>query len=47
MFNASQLSPLMKEYFGPHTKGVKKPCYLLRTTPLEGYNVGGEDTYHK
>ncbi|TYZ62281.1 hypothetical protein PybrP1_011400 [[Pythium] brassicae (nom. inval.)] len=47
MFNTSQLSPLMKEYFGSQTKAVKKPCYLLRTTPVEGRNVGGEDTYRK
>ncbi|GAB9462798.1 hypothetical protein Gpo141_00000281 [Globisporangium polare] len=47
LFNASQLSPLMKEYFGSQTRNVKKPCYLLRTTPLEGCLVGGEDTYHK
>jgi hypothetical protein len=47
LFNVSQLSPLMKEYFGSPTKSVKKPCFLLRTTPFDGCPVGGEGTYHK
>lgn len=46
-FNTSQLSPLMKEYFGSSTKSVKKPCFLLRTTPFDGCHVGGEATFHK
>ncbi|DBA04163.1 TPA: LOW QUALITY PROTEIN: hypothetical protein N0F65_004271 [Lagenidium giganteum] len=46
-FNASQLSPLMKEYFGSENKSAKKPCFVLRTTPFAGCPVGGEETYHK
>ncbi|GLD96070.1 hypothetical protein PINS_up004748 [Pythium insidiosum] len=46
-FNASQLSPLMKEFLGAENKSIKKPSYLLRTTPQPYCPVGGEDTYHK
>ncbi|KAJ0403691.1 hypothetical protein P43SY_003803 [Pythium insidiosum] len=46
-FNASQLSPLMKEFLGAENKSIKKPSYLLRTTPQPFCPVGGEDTYHK
>jgi hypothetical protein len=46
-FNASQLSPLMKEYLGTQVKNFKKPSFLLRTTPRVDCPVGGEDTFHK
>ncbi|TMW57463.1 hypothetical protein Poli38472_003388 [Pythium oligandrum] len=47
LFNASQLSPLMKEYLGAERRNLKKPSFLLRTTPLSDCPVGGEDTYQK
>lgn len=47
LFNAAQLSPLLKDYFNSPTKSVKKPYFLLRTSPSSACSVGGEDTYHK
>jgi hypothetical protein len=46
-FNAAQLSPLMKQYFGSDNKSIKKQCLVLRTTPFQNYPVGVEDAYHK
>ncbi|KAF0687827.1 Aste57867_20479 [Aphanomyces stellatus] len=46
-FNAAQLSPLMKEYLATKKEGLKKPCFLRRTTPVTKCLVGGEDTYRK
>ncbi|KAF0770435.1 hypothetical protein AaE_002584 [Aphanomyces astaci] len=46
-FNAAQLSPLMKEYLATNKEGLKKPCFLRRTTPVDRCLVGGEDTYRK
>ncbi|RLN86758.1 hypothetical protein BBJ28_00022435 [Nothophytophthora sp. Chile5] len=47
LFNAAQLSPLMKEYFRSPTKNAKKACFVLRTTPAADCAVGGEETYRK
>ncbi|OQR98364.1 hypothetical protein THRCLA_06735 [Thraustotheca clavata] len=47
LFNASQVSPLMKEYLANDKDGVKMPCLLRRTTPVTKCIVGGEDTYRK
>ncbi|KAF0731990.1 hypothetical protein Ae201684P_020922 [Aphanomyces euteiches] len=46
-FNAAQLSPLMKEYLVTSKDGIKKSCFLRRTTPVPRCLVGGEDTYKK
>ncbi|KAG3022181.1 hypothetical protein PC128_g5283 [Phytophthora cactorum] len=47
LFNASQLSPLMKQYFRSPTKNTKKASFVLRTTPSADCAVGGEETFHK
>ncbi|KAK1931549.1 hypothetical protein P3T76_012878 [Phytophthora citrophthora] len=47
LFNASQLSPLMKQYFRSPTKNTKKANFVLRTTPGADCAVGGEETFHK
>lgn len=47
LFNASQLSPLMKQYFRSPTKNSKKANFVLRTTPAADCAVGGEETFHK
>lgn len=47
LFNAAQLSPLMKDYFKSPTKSIKKPYFLLRTSPSSECCIGGEDTYEK
>ncbi|KAG7383271.1 hypothetical protein PHYPSEUDO_003894 [Phytophthora pseudosyringae] len=47
LFNASQLSPLMKQYFHSPTKNAKKASFVLRTTPAANCAVGGEETFHK
>ncbi|GMF38824.1 unnamed protein product [Phytophthora fragariaefolia] len=47
LFNAAQLSPLMKQYFRSPTKNAKKASFVLRTTPAADCAVGGEETYHK
>ncbi|RLN52231.1 hypothetical protein BBJ28_00010614 [Nothophytophthora sp. Chile5] len=47
LFNAAQLSPLMKEYFRSPTKNAKKACFVLRTTPAADCAVGGEETYRR
>ncbi|KAL3660910.1 hypothetical protein V7S43_013927 [Phytophthora oleae] len=47
LFNASQLSPLMKQYFRSPTKNAKKASFVLRTTPAADCAVGGEETFHK
>ncbi|EGZ20498.1 hypothetical protein PHYSODRAFT_298607 [Phytophthora sojae] len=47
LFNAAQLSPLMKQYFRSPTKNAKKASFVLRTTPAADCVVGGEETYHK
>ncbi|OQR83492.1 hypothetical protein ACHHYP_14634 [Achlya hypogyna] len=46
-FNASQVSPLMKEYLANDKDGVKMPCLLRRTTPVPKCLVGGEDTFKR
>lgn len=47
LFNAAQLSPLMKDYFKSPSKSIKKPYFLLRTSPSAECLVGGEETYKK
>ncbi|GMF11522.1 unnamed protein product [Phytophthora lilii] len=47
LFNAAQLSPLMKQYFRSPTKNAKKASFVLRTTPAADCAVGGEETFHK
>jgi hypothetical protein len=47
LFNAAQLSPLMKDYFKSPSKSIKKPYFLLRTSPSAECLVGGEETYQK
>ncbi|KDO32237.1 hypothetical protein SPRG_02715 [Saprolegnia parasitica CBS 223.65] len=46
-FDASQVSPLMKEYLANDKDGVKMPCLLRRTTPVPKCIVGGEDTFKR
>ncbi|ETI30595.1 hypothetical protein F443_22268 [Phytophthora nicotianae P1569] len=47
LFNASQLSPLMKQYFRSPTMNAQKASFVLRTTPSADCAVGGEETFHK
>jgi hypothetical protein len=47
LFNAAQLSPLMKQFFHSPTKNAKKVSFVLRTTPAADCAVGGEETFHK
>ncbi|KAG3096365.1 hypothetical protein PI125_g15987, partial [Phytophthora idaei] len=47
LFNASQLSPLIKQYFRSPTKNAKKASFVLRTIPSADCAVGGEETFHK
>ncbi|CEG48320.1 uncharacterized protein PHALS_06147 [Plasmopara halstedii] len=45
LFNTTQLSPLMKQYFRSPTKHVTKANFVHRTTPSADCVVGGEDTF--